>query len=168
MTVASDYDIPPHMARALRVVALMPADLRREAVRDLPLDREALADLFAEFIGLANSVADNCREMVELLLITEGGMHPHTAEKANLPTIGGALAGVGLAAGLDTSTMCSGCAFRPGTPANQSPVTTLDADCLSHPGEEPFWCHHDMNDRGEPTKACAGFAQLRAKRKVKE
>ena len=70
-------------------------------------------------------------------------MHPQLAEKINLPTLFGALHGVVLAAGVKSDKTCGGCAFRLGTPANQSPITTGDADWYFHPGEGDCLCHED-------------------------
>lgn len=63
-------------------------------------------------------------------------------------------------------TLCGGCAFRLGTAANQSPITTIDADDCAHPGEQPFMCHETLDDNGNPQEACGGFAKARAKRKA--
>jgi hypothetical protein len=117
---------------------------------------------------MANSVVANCREMAELLLITEGGVNPYAAEKINMPTLWGALGGVTLAEGINQSLTCMGCAFRLGTIANQSPITTLDADDCGNPGEPEFFCHEDLNEAGQPVRGCSGFAQLRAARKRQE
>lgn len=160
------YSISPGAAEVLMGANGLPPDLRREALGKLLGDREAVLDLFSEFMGLANSVVENNREMIEIILICEGGMSDREAEKANLPTIFGALNGIQLAEGVDTSRACHGCAFRLGSCANQSPVTTTDADHAGNPGEFNFMCHEDLDERGEPTKGCAGFAQVRARRKM--
>jgi hypothetical protein len=163
---AVDYTITRPDAENLRGIVLLPADIRQMALKKY-VERHGVGDLialFSQFIGLANSVVANNREMVEIILITEGGMWPNSAEQANLPTIFGALNGVVIADGIDQSKLCEGCAFRVGTSANQSPVTTCDADWQSHPGNANFMCHMDMDNEGQPKKACAGFAQLRAAR----
>ncbi|OWK35167.1 hypothetical protein FRUB_10009 [Fimbriiglobus ruber] len=95
-------------------------------------------------------MVENNREMAELLLITEGGLSPDEAAKANLPTLFGALGGILLTEGVDQAKTCGGCAFRLGTCANQSPSTTCDADWCSHPGEQDFMCHEDLDDQGNP------------------
>lgn len=58
----------------------------------------SLINLFAQAIGLANSVVANNREMIELAGIINGTLHPHTSHQINLPTISGAANGVALAA----------------------------------------------------------------------
>lgn len=165
---AQDYHLTQQQADLLKGICLVPADLRLQALKLhgelVGLDR--FADLFAQFIGMANSVVANNREMAELLLITEGGMHPHTAEKANLPTIFGALQGIELAEGVDLSKVCAGCAYRLGTPANQSPSTTCDAGDVLQPGEPVFLCHEDLDGQAQPHKACGGYAQHMAARKA--
>lgn len=167
MTVGSDYTISPDDARMLTATAVMPAAMRAKILAEWSdaNGAAATAELFAQFIGLANSVVANNRDMIEIILVVDGGMHPHSAEQANLPTIHGALAGVLLAEGMDDALLCSGCAFRLGAAANQSPVTTIDADLCSDPGADVFQCHEDVDAKGRPYKACAGFAQLRARRK---
>ena len=127
----------------------------------------ALAALFAQFMGLANSVVANNRDALEIFSMVHLDMAPYTAEKLNLPTIFGALNGAIIADGVEQDGLCDGCAFRHGTHANQSPITTCDADYCSHPGEQPFMCHDHMENE-EPTRACVGFARLRAARKLRE
>ena len=51
-------------------------------------------------------------------------------------------------------------AFVVGTHANQSPVTTCDADYCGHDGQPPFLCH-DVEPGEQPRAACRGWAQLR-------
>jgi len=121
--------------------------------------KEQLVDLFRNFIFMGLSVESNARDFMEAYFISETDMHPHDAEKLNLPTLWGALYGVGLAAGVDSNKACEGCAFRLGTHANQSPGTTVDADSCVHGywSDDPFWCHEDLKD-GQPTKKCVGYA----------
>jgi hypothetical protein len=89
-----DYQMNDRDADALRAAAVLPHEFRRKLLAKhlREYSRAALVDLFSQFIGLANSVVANNREMVEMLLVIEGKMHPQTAEKANLPTVFGALA----------------------------------------------------------------------------
>lgn len=153
---ATDYRLAAADAQALLGVVLLPADLRRQALEQYLARNSlsALVDLFAQVLGMANAVAENARAMVELILIQEG-MHPHTAEQANLPTMYGALQGVLLADGVNPRGTCAGCAYRLGTPANTSPITTLEADHCKQ-NLEDFFCHADMDDQGQPTRRCVG------------
>lgn len=167
---ALDYSLSRAQAETLAASCLLPADMRVEIIRRYASDhgREGLIDLLAQFIGMANSVVDNNREMIELLGLCEAGEAPNSVEKYNLPTIFGATQGALLAAKVPQDDgMCAGCAFRLGTCANQSPSTTCDADWCGHPGEEPFMCHEELDEKGEPTKGCAGFARLRKSRNTK-
>lgn len=86
------------------------------------------------------------------------GEHPHTAEQANLPTMFGALQGVVLAATVDPRGTCAGCAYRLGTPANTSPVTTSDA-IYCRQELSRFYCHADLDDQGNPVRTCVGHAK---------
>jgi hypothetical protein len=55
---------------------------------------------------------------------------------------------------------CFTCAFRQGTDANGSPVTTMDAlKCVME--GVPFYCHEGA-DPENPHRLCAGYATLRA------
>ena len=117
-------------------------------------------ELFSQFIGMANSVIENNREMLELFLITECHVHPYTAEKINLPTLFGALNGIEIAERVEESKTCTGCAFRRGTCANQSPITTIDAKDAVEGDIGQFMCHTDLDDNMEPTHKCIGYAQL--------
>lgn len=161
---ADDYNIHPQLACQLQAIAAVPMDLRRLGIQRLALQlgTDAVLELFGEFIGLANRVVHNASEHAQVLLIVEGGMYPHQAEKINMPCILGALNGIGLAAGIDVGPTCAGCAFRSGTIANQSLPTTLDAAECCEPGEAPFMCHEDLDRRGNATTGCRGFAQRRA------
>lgn len=130
---------------------------------------EALVELFSSFIGLSNSVVENNREAIELFGICNGE-HPDTAEKYNLPTIAGALKGRELASTVPRQRgLCHGCAYRLGSVANQSPITTDDAQYCTEPGEDLFWCHEHMDERGKPTKICGGHKQrMRASEREQE
>jgi len=162
------YSLTRDEAGTLAGACSMPADLRAEIFEKYAARHgvKALASLFAQFMGLANSVVANNRDALEIFGMVHCDMGHYQAEKLNLPTIFGACNGALIAEGVDPSGLCGGCAFRLGTHANQSPVTTCDADWCSHPGESTFMCHEDIDDRGQPMKACAGFARLRAKRKA--
>jgi hypothetical protein len=160
---ARDYTLSAAEVEMLKGAVLLPADMRRQILRRHVATHggEALLNLFANFIGLANSVTDNTRGFAETFLVVTGGMHPYTVEKVNFPTIFGALQGADLARGIDEAKTCEGCAYRLGTCANQSPVTTIDAVDVLEPGESPFLCHMELDDHAQPFKACAGYAQAR-------
>ncbi|MCY1533668.1 hypothetical protein D9M68_690080 [compost metagenome] len=153
---ATDYRIAAADAQELLGIVLLPADLRRLALERIAAQRDhaEILDLFAQVLGMANAVAENARAMVELILMEEG-MHPHSAEKANLPTMYGALQGIVLADGVDPRGTCAGCAYRLGSPANTSPITTLEAEHCRRELEE-FYCHAEMDAQGQPTRRCVG------------
>lgn len=158
------YTIAPADAEMLQGAAGVAGEVRGFLLRQYVENHgvEALIGLFGEFIGLTNRLADQAHEAAVVCLINEG-FDPHEAEKANTPTLQGALEGVKLAAGIDASKTCGGCAFRLGSVANMSPSTTDDAGSCAEPGGLIFSCHEDMDARGNPTKACAGWAQARKK-----
>src|SRR3954470_16675722 len=100
-----DYSMTVEQARDLIGAAVMPAQYRKQLLRHMMKGRgaEAMIDLFAEFIGLSNAVAHNCRAM-----ITEhhrqaaiGNIPPDKLDQLNLPDVVGALRGVILADGAD-------------------------------------------------------------------
>lgn len=119
-------------------------------------------DVLTDFIIMARTVVENNRLMIEDFLVQEDVLHPHQASKINLPTLFGALNGLGLADGVDQDKLCSGCAYRIGSPANTSPVTTCDADWQQQ-NDDMFWCHKDM-DGDTPTRKCIGFLKKKAKK----
>lgn len=158
--VCTDYAIDPDDAKMLAGASLLPADIRTLILRKIGADRghEAVVELFAQFIGLSNSVAANCREMTEEHLTIAGAVHPDRTPDINMPTVFSALMGVLLAEGVDEAGTCRGCAFRRGSVANQSPSTTTDADwCLE--GDDRFMCHEEFNEAGDPTRKCVGFSR---------
>lgn len=53
---------------------------------------------------------------------------------------------------------CPGCAYRLGTPANTSPVTTSDA-IYCRQELSRFYCHADLDDQGNPVRTCVGHAK---------
>jgi len=60
---------------------------------------------------------------------------------------------------------CFTCAFRQGTDANGSPTTTMDAlKCVME--GVPFYCH-EVADRDNPSRLCAGYIALRAESPTK-
>jgi hypothetical protein len=161
MSSATDYALSNSEANELKGAMLLPFDVRQALLKKYfeKHGSAKLIDLFAQFIGLANSVVENSREMIEILGITQGGEHPYTVEKYNLPTTFGALCGVELANAVNQRKTCVGCAYRLGTPANQSPVTTCDADYCVSVSETDFLCHLDLDEKGNPKHLCLGHAQ---------
>lgn len=158
------YSISPVDADMLQGVATIGGEVRTYLLRQYVENHgvDALIGLFGEFVGLANTVAENAKESAIVVLINEG-IHPYEAEKLNAPTVWGALEGVKLAAGVNPAPTCGGCAFRLGTVANTSPCTTLDAAACVQPGGQNFGCHVEFDAAGDPTHACAGWAQARKK-----
>lgn len=96
---ACDYRIPADAAEHLKGVVVLPAATRRELLARYVEEHgaAALADLFAEFIGLSNSVVENSRECIEYMGIL--ALHPDPEHRPNLPTVFGALCGVALVNG---------------------------------------------------------------------
>ncbi|MFT0517320.1 hypothetical protein [Pseudomonas faucium] len=135
-------------------------DLRRTMVRQVLEQHgtERLVEMLAQFIGMANSVVANCAEMSDMVLIHECGVHPDKFDSVNLPTIFGACQGVKIASKCDPAGACHGCAYRLGSIANQSPITTSDAEFMAH-DRKGFMCHAELDERGEPLRVCVGHAK---------
>ncbi|WP_083216636.1 hypothetical protein [Pseudomonas sp. 34 E 7] len=145
-------------------------DLAGIAQLDLPMRRQALTkylqmngsqrlvEFMAQLIGMANSVAGNCAEMSDQVLIIECGVHPDKFTGVNLPTIIGACQGVMIANKCDPAGACHGCAYRLGSIANQSPITTCDAEFMAHDPKGSM-CHAHLDEHGEPTRVCVGHAK---------
>lgn len=160
MSGHTDYTMTPRQAEDMALLANLPLAGRIRGLADYCEQHgvESLVELFAQFVGMANSVADNCRNMTDLVLISELGMHPDRFDSVNLPTIAGACQGVMLAAQCDPAGACEGCAYRIGSMANQSPMATSDAAYMSF-DQKGFMCHAETDDRGSPTKVCVGHAK---------
>lgn len=154
-----DYSIDVDVANDLMGVVQFPHALRLEVLQAMQqkLGPDKMLALFSQFIGMANSVVFNAHDALGEFLIVDADWHPYQVAKGlNFPTLFGALNGVRLAAGVNQAKTCHGCACRLGTLANQSPTTTCDVDyCLE--GDDKFWCHEDLDDKGNPTKRCVGF-----------
>jgi hypothetical protein len=159
-SLAAEYSFSNADANELKGMVLLPLEFRVTLLNNYRKDRgtDALVKLFANFIGMANAVVNNSLESVFLLGVLNG-LSDRDAEKINTPSLFGALQGVELANKVDQAKTCSGCAFRLGTLANQSPSTTTDAQWCTE-GEDKFMCHEHMNEQGEPTVPCGGHQQI--------
>lgn len=160
MPANCEYSMTRDDAIELAGIAQFDLAMRREALTGY-LQRngsQRLVELLAQFIGMANSVAENCAEMSDQVLIEECGVHPDKFTSVNLPTIIGACQGVQIASKCDPKGACHGCAYRLGSIANQSPITTCDAEFMAH-DRKGFMCHAHLDEQGEPTKVCVGHAK---------
>ncbi|MFP5500728.1 MAG: hypothetical protein ACLGJE_31705 [Gammaproteobacteria bacterium] len=160
MPANSEYSMTHSDAMDLAGIAQFDLAMRREALTSY-LQRngsQRLVEFTAQLIGMANSVAENCGEMSDQVLIEECGVHPDKFTSVNLPTIIGACQGVMIASKCDPAGACHGCAYRLGSIANQSPITTCDAEFMAH-DRKGFMCHAYLDEQGEPTKACVGHAK---------
>lgn len=155
----TSYRITSDDVNMLMGILSVPTDMRGEVMR-LSLDgrsRDSIIELFAQFIGMCVSVEENATEMVEDYLVMEGIKHPCSYLNMNTPSLFGALMGIGNTVE-PTEGMCGGCAFRLGTKANQARITSIDAKDCSEDGDR-FSCHEDLQDNGEPSRVCAGWAK---------
>lgn len=157
---SSDYALTKEQVNELKGMTCLPHEFRVMLLKKF-LEKhkpEDLVELFSQFIGMANSVEENTREFIELYLVTECNHTDKIAAMINLPTVFGALFGAEVAI-KPTKGMCGTCAFRLGTFANQSPVTSHDAKWSSET-DCKFMCHEDLDEHNEPTKPCAGYAKV--------
>lgn len=155
-----EYSMTRSDATDLAGIAQFELAMRREALTSY-LQRngsQRLVEFTAQLIGMANSVAENCAEMSDQVLIQECGVHPDKFTSVNLPTLIGACQGVMIASKCDPAGACHGCAYRLGSIANQSPITTCDAEFIAH-DRKGFMCHAHLDAEGEPTKVCVGHAK---------
>lgn len=160
MSAYCEYSMSRSDATDLAGIAQLDLAMRREALSSYLQKNgsQRLVELMAQFIGMANSVAENCAEMSDQVLIEECGVHPDKFTSVNLPTIIGACQGVLIASKCDSKGACHGCAYRLGSIANQSPITTCDAEFMAH-DRKGFMCHAHLDEQGEPTKVCVGHAK---------
>lgn len=160
------YSLSATDAGWLSGMVVSPEEFRKMALAKYAKEngQEALINLFAQFIGAAESVVHNCHETIDLHLICEGLARPDRREdRLNLPTMFGAMLGAKLAS--DPKGACATCAFRIGTRANQCETTVCDAEWCASPGERPFFCHEGIADGDEPNTPCAGFVVARQRLK---
>jgi hypothetical protein len=118
-----EYQLDAADAEALKGMVVVPLGFRRVAI-ELYLTKHGLGatlNLFEQALGMANSVAQNCREMSEMLMVEHCDMHPYAAENINLPTMLGACMGAALNRKCqpEPRSMCHGCA----TDSDQSPTS---------------------------------------------
>lgn len=160
MSEPTDYVLTPLQASYLSRCSKSSPEERKRLLEDYRATHgtEQLVDLFTQFVGMANSVVENCRQMTDLVLITECGVHPDRFDSLNLPTIIGACQGIELAAGCDPAGACDGCAYRLGSIANQSPMATSDAAFMAF-NQKGFMCHAETDDRDNPVRVCVGHAK---------
>ncbi|AZE95187.1 hypothetical protein C4J96_3072 [Pseudomonas orientalis] len=160
MPANCEYSMSRSDAQDLAGIAQLDLPMRRQALtKYLQLNgSQRLVEFMAQLIGMANSVASNCAEMSDQVLIIECGVHPDKFTGVNLPTIIGACQGVMIANKCDPAGACHGCAYRLGSIANQSPITTCDAEFMAH-DPKGFLCHAHLDGDGEPTKVCVGHAK---------
>lgn len=166
--VNTDYDFDPRDVTTLQGISSLPQDMRVEIMRKLFARRTKaqLIEMFANFVGLANAVEGNMRDFLELAGIIHGGMNEIEAEKLNAPTVWGALNGIKIATP-PVPGMCGGCAFRKGTPANQSSITTIDAlDSATGGIAAEFMCHErpDCEDTAKATPCVGKIAWMERQR----
>lgn len=162
--MTTEYSLTPEQASSVASLAQAPLPDRIAALQKYANEHGtgAVIELFAHVVGMANSVSENARQMTDLVLISELGMHPDRFDSVNLPTLLGACQGVLLAAQCDPEGACAGCAYRLGTMANQSPIATTDAAYMSF-DQRGFMCHAEVGVHGEPTKVCIGHAKAATK-----
>lgn len=159
-TPCNEYELSDEDAKTLSGLAVVPYDIRVEVLRRYFTERglSALVSLFANTIGMANRCAENADEVLQMVLIEHGVISGvRESEGANVPTLFGACQGVLLANSAQSASMCHGCAFRLGSCANTSPITTSDV-MWQRDNADAFMCHEEMDENGKPTKHCAGFA----------
>lgn len=160
MAANCEYSMSRDDATDLAGIAQFAFEMRRETLT-VYLQRngsQRLVELMAQLVGMANSVAENCAEMSGQVLIEECGVPPDKFERVNLPTIIGACQGVLSVSKCDPKGACHGCAYRLGSIANQSPITTCDAEFMAH-DRKGFMCHAHLDEVGDPTKVCVGHAK---------
>jgi hypothetical protein len=149
LALAAHYETQPASSPLpsdfLRMLEAMPAKELAQAV----------ITLTERFVDVTKAT----REHMLILATVDFNMHPHQAEKLNLPTLAGSLMGLTLPK-VDESKICGTCAFRQGSAANQSVPTVSDLkDCLDLESGKPFMCHEDLSKGDQPTKVCRGYAQ---------
>jgi hypothetical protein len=155
------YEFSGEEVKVLQRLLKATAEERRVAFLHLGLQRSAT--LLAHFMTMALSVQANTRGFIESYLVIECNYTDRMAEEINLPTIEGALNGLTVAIA-PVPKMCAGCAFRCGTMANQSAVTSEDAQ-LAVEDRRRFMCHEETDEEFNPLHVCAGWVEMQQQRK---
>jgi len=158
---ATDYTLTKAHAEQIADLVHLPLDLRRKLIEKIARNfgPYGIQEMLAQFIGLANSVTANNRSMLEREAIKAGAATAEEAPRINSPTIAGAIQGAMLADGIEADGRCSECAFRLGSPANQSDTAYSAAECVRE--GEPFWCHVPGRAGVRARKVCAGYRAAR-------
>lgn len=156
----------PSSRQAEQIAALVSAGAdERKALIDSMLaggGAVAVASMLFHVIGMANSVAANCREWIATELIVKDLGHPDEVDRINTPSMLGAALGARKSAQVSQQGLCAGCALRLGSIANQSASTQADVDYVER-GAGVFRCHLEgLDTRGVPTRACPGWARWQA------
>lgn len=163
-----DYQaISSEVAQHLLEIGQIPHELRIVRLHRLVREGKIKIDehLVSGLIGLINSISYNAMMMSEQVFNESGLFHPDKPVSVNMPTIQGALQGITLASNVCQKKTCATCAYRLGTIANQSELTTSDAMYCVENGIT-FKCHEELcpeekfygTDR--TLKTCAGHAQM--------
>lgn len=160
MSSCTDYSMSVDDARLIAGMSQYDLETRRDMLGAVLVTEGPgrLVEMLAQLIGMANSVAENSKEITDSVLISEYGAHPERVEGINLPSIIGACQGVQLAAKCDPAGACYGCAYRLGSVANQSPIATSDAEYVAE-NARGFGCHAETDTHGNATKVCVGHAK---------
>jgi hypothetical protein len=135
LALAAHYETQPDTSPLpsdfLRMLESMPANELAQAV----------ITLTERFVAVTKAT----REHMLVLATVDFNMHPHQAEKLNLPTLAGSLMGLTLPK-VDESKICETCAFRKGSAANQSVSTISDlTDCLDLESGKPCSSKRKLN-----------------------
>lgn len=132
------------------------------------MTKHELGEVLIHLVELSEQVIGNAEEHAIGMLIAEGNMHPHQAEKINFPSLKGAALGLAAAecvAADARQRLCDGCAYRQGTVANQCMPTQTDAQWaidLDH----DFSCHINGYDEATDTSTQPCVGHVHAKRGV--
>ncbi len=152
------YHFTKDQLRVLAGIYVLPHEDRLDFMRGFFMGKPEIdiLTMFSNYIDMAETVIENTREIYEDVAIAHWVVDP-AAVKVNTPSILGAIKGLEMSAGLDAASFCHGCAFRKGSVANTSLITTDDAKWCADDGKT-FMCHEDLDLKtGEPTRKCRGF-----------
>lgn len=158
-----DYDFTIDQLEALADAIFMP-DIKRLDVlyaNFQHLDKMDLIKIMDNMIAMALSVAHNNVQVFKNVIVETGVELTKLHDRPNLPSFPGAILGALLATRCEKDApMCSGCAFRKGSPANQSDTVLGAAHCAEMGAEDVFWCHHNLDQTGDATQICQGWKNI--------
>ncbi|MCL7941199.1 hypothetical protein M8009_12975 [Halomonas sp. ATCH28] len=165
----SELSIPKNVRELIHDLAFVEVREARQLIMEQAIEgmtKQEVGEAMIHLVELVEQVIGNAEEHAIGMLIAEGGMHPHQAEKINFPCLKGAALGLVAAERVPADArhrLCAGCAYHQGSVANQCMPTQTDVEWTLKSGEG-FNCHINGYDEATDTATQPCVGHLHAKR----